>query len=169
MGSKRIAFLPVAVLAMSLDQLGKFYTMTTLEVGARIPLVGNVLALTHVPSMGAAFGFFREWAPLAQLIGFSILALCTSVLILAFYRGLPHGEQGSAAALGAMLGGIASYALDRFRYGSGLDFLHLGPITSNAIPDLSFADIAIALGVMALIVELLANEMAARASERPRA
>jgi len=167
-GTKRAAFLPVALLALLLDQLGKFHTTTTLEVGARTPLVGDVLSLTHVPSMGGAFGFFRDWLPGAQLIGFALLALCATVIIVSFYRGLAPREQGSAAALGAMLGGIASHAVDRLRYGSGLDFLHLGPITSNAVPDFNIADIAIVLGVVTLIVELLASEMAARASERPR-
>ncbi len=168
MGTKRLAFLPVALVAALLDQFGKFHATTTLDVGTRTPLVGDLLALTHVPSMGGAFGFFRDWLPGAQLIGFSLLALCATLIIVAFYRGLSPGEPGSAAALGAMLGGIASHTIDRLRYGSGLDFLHIGPITSNAVPDFNVADIAIVLGVVTLIVELLANEMAARASERPR-
>jgi lipoprotein signal peptidase len=168
MGTKRIAFLPVALLAVLFDQVGKFHTTTTLEVGARRPLVGDVLALTHVPSMGGAFGFFRDWLPGAQLIGFALLSLCATAIIVSFYRHLAPREQGSAAALGAMLGGIVSHTFDRLRYGSGLDFLHLGPITSNAVPDFNLADIAIILGVVTLIVELLASEMAARASERPR-
>jgi len=169
MASKRVAFLPVALLAVLIDQVGKFHTTTTLEVGARTPLFGDVLVLTHVPSMGGAFGFFRDWLPGSQLIGFAMLALCATVIIVSFYRGLAPGEQGSAAALGAMLGGLASHAIDRLRYGSGLDFLHLGPVSSNAFPDFNVADIAIVLGVVTLIAELLASEMAARASERPGA
>ena len=168
MGTKRVAFVPVALIAMLIDQLGKFHTTRTLGVGARVPLVGDFVSLTHVPSTGGGFGFFRDWLPGAQLIGFSMLALFAVAIIIAFYRGLAPREQGTAAALGAMLGGIASHAIDRLRYGSGVDFLHLGPISSNALPDFSIADVAIVLGVVTLIVELLASEMAARASERPR-
>lgn len=167
MGTKRGGFLPVALLALLIDQLGKYHTTTTLEVGARRALVGDLLSLTHVPSMGGAFGFFTDWLPTAQLIGFATLALSATGIIVAFYYGLAAREQGSAAALGAMLGGIASQSVDRLRYGTGLDFLHAGPITSNAIPDFNIADVAIILGVVTLIVELLASEMAARASERP--
>ena len=36
----------------------------------------------------------------------------------------------------------------------------------NRVPDFSVADVAIVLGVATLIVELLASEMAARATER---
>ncbi len=166
LGSKRATFLPTALVALCLDQLGKMHTTSTLAVGDRESLVGDVFALTHVPAMGGAFGFFRDWLPGAQLIGFSALALCATAVIVFFYRGLAPGEQGTAIALGAILGGIGSHTLDRLRYGSGLDFLHIGPTTSNALPDFSLADVAIVLGVATLIIELLANEMAARARER---
>ncbi len=167
-GTKRVAFLPAALIALAADQLGKLHATETLAVGDRVSLVGDWLALTHVPAMAGAFGYFRDWVPDAQLIGFSSLALCATVVLILFYRGLARGEQGSAAALGAILGGIASHTVDRLRYGSGLDFLHVGSVTSNTVPDFSLADVAIVLGVVTLIVELLATEMAARASERPR-
>lgn len=166
-GTKGIAFLPSALIALLIDQLGKFHTIMTLDIGDRSSLVGNVIALTHVPSMGGAFGFFRDWLPGSQLIGFSALAICTTMAIFGYYRGLAPGEQSTAAALGAMLGGIASHTIDRLRYGSGVDFLHLGSVTSNTLPDFSLADVAIVLGVATLIIELLATEMTARASERP--
>jgi len=166
LGTKRAAFLPTALIALALDQLGKGYTTRMLDVGDRSELLGDVLSWTHVPAMGGAFGFFQDWLPGAQLIGFSALALITTAVIGLFYRGLAPGEQGTAASLGALLGGIGSHTIDRLRYGSGLDFLHVGPATSNALPDFSLADVAIVLGVATLIVELLANEMASRAHER---
>lgn len=168
MGTKRVVFLPTAMAALALDQLGKAHAMQRLEVGAREPLLGDALAWTHAPSMGGAFGFFSDWLPSAQLMGFAMLALSATVICVLFYRGLAPGEQGSAAALGAMLGGIASHSLDRLRFATGVDFLHVGPIGSNIVPDFNVADIAIVLGVVTLIVELLASEMVARASERPR-
>jgi lipoprotein signal peptidase len=169
MGTKRAVFLPVAGVTIALDQLGKQHAMQLLEAGAREPMIGNLLAWTHVPSMGGAFGFFRDWLPGSQLIGFALLSLCAACLIALFYRGLAPGEQGIAAALGSILGGIASQTIDRLRYGTGIDFLHLGPPNSNTLPDFNLADIAIVLGVVTLIIELLAHEMTARAAERPRA
>ncbi len=166
--SKHAAFLPTALVATACDQLSKLHITHLLEVGAREPVLGQLLALTHVPSMGGAFGLFGGWRQGAQLIGFALLALCATVIIVSFYRGLARGERGTAAGLGAMLGGIASQSLDRLRYGTGLDTLHVGSTTSNLVPDFDLADVAIVLGVVTLIVELLANEMAARATERPR-
>lgn len=167
LGTKRAAFLPVAVIALALDQLVKMHTIASLDPGARVPLLGDLIAWTHVPAMGGAFGIFRDWLPDAQLIGFSALALAATAVIIVFYRGLAPGEQGSAASLGALLGGITSHAVDRLRFGSGVDFLHLGPPTSNLVPDFSLADVAIVLGAATLIIELLATEFVTRVSERP--
>ena len=167
LGTKHAVFLPVALVATGIDQLCKRYVSTTLEVGERTPLVGDALALTHVPSMGGAFGVFRDWLPGAQLIGFSALALAATLAIVVYYRALAPREQGNAAGLGAMLGGIASHTVDRLRYGSGLDALHIGPVDANSVPDFSLADVAIVVGAATLVVELLATEMAGRAAERP--
>ena len=168
MNSKRIAFLLLAFTVILFDQLGKFHAARTIEIGGRVPLLGDLLALTHLPVAGGAFGFFQDWMPSSQLIGFALLSIMATLVIITFYRGLARGEHGSAAALGAILGGIASNTVDRVRYGSGFDFLHLGPVTADTVPDFNLADVAIVLGVVTLIVELLATEMAARVSERPR-
>ena len=167
MKSKHIVFLPLAFVVVFLDQLGKFHVARTVETGTRVPLIGDLVAWTHIPAAGGAFGFFQDWAPAAQLIGFALLSIIAILVIATFYRGLARGEHGSAAALGAILGGIVSNTVDRVRYGSGVDFLHLGPVDADALPDFNVADIAIVLGVVTLIVELLATEMAARVSERP--
>lgn len=168
MNSKRLVFFPLAIGVLALDQLGKLHAMRTVEAGMRTPLLGDLLALAHIPAAGGAFGFFREWSPISQGIGFALLSIVATIVIALFYRGLAPGEPGNAAALGALLGGIASNTVDRIRYGSGVDFLHLGSATADAVPDFNLADVAIVLGVVTLIVELLANEMAARASERRR-
>jgi signal peptidase II len=166
--TKRIAFFPVAVAVVSLDQFGKWYSTTTLEVGGRAPLLGDLLSVVHTPVTGGAFGLFRDWPASTQWIVFALLSLLATFVVLSFYRDLAPGEHGSAAALAAILGGVVSNGIDRLRLGSGLDFLDLGPLPSESLPHFNLADVAIVLGVVTLIVELLATEMATRASERPR-
>ncbi len=166
--TKQWAFLPIAIALALVDRLGKWHATQTLEVGERAPLFGDLVALANLPAASSALGLFSGWGPSAQLGGFAVLSLIAITIIVSFYRGLAPGEHGSAAALGAILGGIASNGVDRFRYGSGLDFLHFGAASSESLPDFNLADVAIVVGVVTLIVELLATEMAARASERPR-
>jgi signal peptidase II len=166
--SKRLAFLPLALGVVVFDQLGKLHAANTIPLGSRASLIGDVLSLAHVPIEGGAFGFLAGWAPGAQLIGFALLSIVATTVVVAFYRGLAPGEYGNAVGLGAILGGIVSHTVDRLRFGASVDFIQFGSGRSEVLPAFNLADLAIVLGVVTLIVELLATEMAARASERPR-
>lgn len=167
MTKKMIALFAGLLFVFGLDRFGKQYVMSGLDLGERRPLIGDLLSLTHVESSGAALGLFANWSPNAQAFVFAGLSIICAALVLSFYRGLAPREQGSAAALGAILAGVCSNAYDRIQFGVGIDFLHLGSADAANLPDFNLADVAILLGVLTLIVELLANEMATRAQERP--
>ena len=120
------ALIVAAILVFLIDRFGKFSALDSLAVGERRPLFGDVLSLTRVETSGAALGLFSDWSEPAQAIIFGMISVVCALLVLAFYRGLARGEHGSAAALGAILAGVISNALDRFRFGVGIDFVHLG-------------------------------------------
>ncbi|MEZ4332083.1 MAG: signal peptidase II [Myxococcota bacterium] len=168
MKGKYAVFGGAGLLVLALDQLGKRHVLDSLAIGERVPLLGSVLSLAHVPSTGGALGLLRDWSPEAQLMAHAALSFVAIGVALLFLRSIAPRDRGTASALGAILGGIASNGLDRYRTGATLDFLHVGPTSVDVLPDFNFADLAILLGVGTLIIELLANEMAARASERPR-
>lgn len=158
----------VAAAVLVLDQLGKRHVANAVEVGERVPLLGSWLAWTHVPAAGGALGLLRDWSPRAELMAYAAIAAIATAVVFVFLRSLAPRDHGTAAALGSVFAGIASNSFDRYRFGSTLEFLHVGPPSSNLLPDFNLADLAILLGVGTLIVELLATEMAARAGERPR-
>lgn len=162
------AFGALGLLVIVLDQLGKRHVADRLALGERVPILGSLLGLAHEPSAGGALGLLRDWSPTAQLAAYALLSGVALLLALVFLRSLAPRDLGTAAALGAIFGGVASNGLDRFRGGATVDFLHVGPTSSTLLPDFNLADLAILLGVGTLIVELLATEMAARAAERPR-
>lgn len=166
--SKWTSFGLVGGLVLALDQAGKRHVTDALAVGERVPLVGSLLAWAHEPTSGGALGLFRDWSPMAELAGYAVLSLVAASVVFVFLRALAPRDLGTAMALGGILAGIVSNGVDRFRFGASIDFLHLGPTSSNPLPDFNLADLAIVLGVGTLIVELLATEMAARAAERPR-
>jgi signal peptidase II len=168
MTAKRLAFFGVAIAVFGLDRATKHHALSTLEPGERVAYLGEILSLAHVRVPGAAFGLLEGWSGEARLVALALLSLACVGLIVAFYRGLAPGEHGSAAALGAVLGGVLGNLLDRLRYGVGVESLHLGAPSVEWLPDFSLSDLAIVLGVVTLIVEMLASEMAARAQERPR-
>jgi signal peptidase II len=165
---KGVALLVAALCVFGFDRLGKFNAMSSLAVGERAPFMGDLVSWTRVESTGAALGLLQGFSPAAQAWVFGLLSIICALLVMSFYRGLAPGEHGSAAALGAILAGVLSNAFDRVRFGFGVDFLHLGAPDAAHLPDFNVADVAILLGVLTLIVELLATEMAARAQERPR-
>ena len=168
MSAKQRAFFGVALVVFAADRAGKLYAMQAIGAGERVSFVGDLLSLAHVPVAGGAFGLLRDWAPAAQLVALGLLSLVCAAVVVGFYRGLAPGEHGSAAALGAVFAGVIGNFVDRVLHGAGIDFLHLGPPTADQLPDFNLSDVAIVLGVVTLIVELLASEMAARAQERPR-
>jgi lipoprotein signal peptidase len=168
MQRKWVSFLPTAFAVALTDQVGKLYATTTLEIGTRQFLVGDVLSLANLPVAGGAFGFMHGSTQGVQLAGFALLSVVTMIVIGFFYRGLAPKEFGSAGGLGAVLGGVLSHSVDRIRVGASVDYLHVGAVAGDLLTDFNLADLAIVLGVVTLIVELLATEMAARASERPR-
>lgn len=168
MRSKYAAFGLVGSLVLVLDQAGKRHVADALAIGERVPLLGSLLAWTHEPAAGGALGIFRDWSPAAELTGYAVLSGVAAVVVFVFLRSLAPRDFGTALALGAILAGVVSNSVDRFRIGASINFLHAGPIGSNPLPDFNLADVAILLGVGTLIVELLATEMAARAAERPR-
>jgi signal peptidase II len=166
--SKRLAFYGVGLLVVALDRAGKVHALRTLEPGEHAAFLGNFLSLAHVRVSGTAFGLLQDWGPSAQLAFLGLLSFACAAVAVGFYRGLAPGEHGSAAALGAVLAGVIGNLFDRVRYGAGIDFLHVGPASADRLPDFNVSDLAIVLGVVTLIVELLASELAARAQERPR-
>lgn len=168
MGSKYVAFGLVGLVVLGLDQLGKRHVASAVEIGERVPILGSWIAWTHVPAAGGALGLFRDWSPTAELAGYGAIAAIATAVVVVFLRSLAPRDLGTAAALGAVFAGVVSNSLDRYRVGASLEFLHVGPTSSNLLPDFNLADLAILLGVGTLIVELLATEMAARAAERPR-
>ena len=147
------------------DRFGKNWALAELAPGERIPLLGQWLSGARIESPAAALGLLSSFSDAGQSAALALIAILCLGLVAAFYRALTPREAGTAAALGAIAAGVASNAFDRFERGTGLDFLHLGRPASG-LPDFNLADVAILMGVVALIVELLANEMAARAEER---
>lgn len=168
MTTKYVWFTGFGLLVLGLDQFGKRAAERSLAVGERESLVDALVSLVHEPTVGGALGLIRDGSPELQLLVHGLLSAVAIVIALSFLRALAPRDLVTAAALGAVLGGVISNALDRLRLGATLDFLRFGAGESGLLPAFNLADAAIVLGVGTLIIELLANEMAARAAERPR-
>lgn len=148
--------------ALALDQGAKALVMSHLALGqswAPIPALAHVIRITRSLNTGAAFGIF----PMASNV-FQVLALITVAVFLWMYPRLPDRAWLSQVAIGLIAGGALSNAIDRLRFDHVIDFVHvqLTPTFANIS---NFADHAITVGVVLLIVDQWMEERRQAAEE----
>ena len=144
MSTKRtsLAAAAVAAAAVALDQLTKALLRDALELGERHDLVAGI-RLVNVRNSGVAFGFLADGG--ALLLVATALALLALVLFFVTHTGRPLVWLPTGLLLGGALGNL----VDRAREGSVTDFLKF-----PHFPAFNVADIAITVGVLALIYVL---------------
>jgi signal peptidase II len=136
---------------VALDQATKALVRSAIATGDAESLL-PFLKLVHVRNSGVAFSMFSGGGPL--LIVFA--ALATGALLGFFYV---HAERPLAwLPTGLLLGGAIGNLIDRLRDGAVTDFIKF-----PGWPAFNVADIAITLGVLALLYVL---EGPPRAAER---
>ena len=141
-GRTTLAAACVAATVVALDQLTKALVRGSLELGEGAELVAGI-RLVNVRNSGVAFGFLADGG--ALLVVGAALALLALVVFFVTHTGrslvwLPTG---------LLLGGATGNLIDRAREGSVTDFVKL-----PHFPAFNVADMAITLGVVALIYVL---------------
>jgi signal peptidase II len=138
------------------DQAAKAAVNATLALGERVSLIPG-LELVNVRNRGVAFGLFADGG--ALLVVFAAAAL---IALVAFF--LTHtGRPLVWLPVGLLLGGAAGNLIDRAREGAVTDYID--PVLW---PAFNVADIAITLGVLALLYVLEAAPRPAPGAARPR-
>ncbi|MDI6741072.1 MAG: signal peptidase II [Candidatus Edwardsbacteria bacterium] len=173
----RIVLTAVALGAFALDQSSKMLVQSSFRLGESRPVIGDLVRFTYIVNphglMGISFG---PWARYL-ILPLSLLAIAA---IIYFYCHWKNLGTISSAALGLILAGAAGNFLDRFRFGTVVDFIDCD-IPDIAIPPFNFlflhfpgffldrwyifnaADSAVLCGVVILLA------MTAVAPERPSA
>jgi signal peptidase II len=135
------ALLVVAVV-VALDQASKAMLRANLHRGDRRDLALGV-DLVHVRNRGIAFGLFTERGPLLTVLTFAALGL-----LVAYFAAHP-ARPLLWLATGLMLGGAIGNLIDRLRFGAVTDFIDI-----PWWPAFNFADTAITLGVVTLLLAI---------------
>ena len=145
----------LAMLIVGLDQATKLWVVNTLYLGASEEIL-PFFNLVYVLNPGAAFSFLAN-QPGWQRYFLSAVALITSVVIVFMMRSA-RGKPWPMLCLASILGGAIGNLIDRLLYGAVVDFLdfYWGQFHW---PAFNFADMAITLGAIGLILtELLAHK-----------
>jgi signal peptidase II len=148
--------LVLALAVFLTDQYLKRLVEGSMRTGQSIPLVQDVLYLTYVKNSGGAFGILG--GQIAVLLAGSAVAIVFVLWVL--LAGLP--TLLTVVGCGLVLGGAAGNLLDRIAEGWVTDFLDLQFWPLQRWPVFNVADVAIVLGVVALLLAALRPDKASR-------
>ncbi len=144
--SWRLATL-VLVVVLGVDQLTKVLVRSGVELGSTDPIF-PALKLVHVENRGVAFGAF---AGDGQTIVIIVIAVALAGLLA--YFATHAAQPGVWLPTGMLIGGALGNIIDRIGQGAVTDFLKI-----PAWPAFNIADVAITVGVLALLVVVERND-----------
>ena len=155
-----------AIATFLVDQYTKWQIVTNFRMGEAVALIRGHFELTHVRNEGAAFGFMQGFGPSFFL---AISALAMGFIVYIFFR-MGRDRILTALSLSLVLGGALGNFVDRAVRGSVVDFIRMtlgGPGDWYFVrwPTYNVADIAICIGVIILIQQLLAQDRIERAQQ----
>ena len=135
----------VSLLTVILDQLTKFWVMTSLPLYGGVSVIPGFFDLVNIRNRGAAFGFLNrsdiEW----QFWLFFLATLVSAVVIFFLTRAAKKKEIWLFCGLGGILGGAIGNLIDRVRFRAVVDFLDFY-VGQWHWPAFNVADIAICVG-----------------------
>ncbi|WP_402468013.1 signal peptidase II [Isoptericola aurantiacus] len=140
--------LVLAALVLAVDQLTKWWALSALTEGERVPLLGDLLGLSLVFNPGAALSFMADgytWI-------LTIVVVAVIVVILRAVRRL--GSVGWAVALGLLLGGALGNLVDRllrepgFARGEVVDMIAYADFFVGNVADIA---IVVAAGLIVVL------------------
>ncbi len=153
-----------AVVTLILDQASKLWLLDVFDIAHRgtvrvTPFFDLVLAW----NIGISFGWFQNDSPAAQVALMAVKA--AAVIALAIWMARARTMMATIA-LGMIIGGAIGNAIDRIAYGAVADFalfhVQIGEKTFNWYV-FNLADVAIVVGVIALLYDSFLGVPAAKA------
>ncbi|RIK34868.1 MAG: signal peptidase II [Chloroflexi bacterium] len=145
--------LAVAGVIIVLDQWTKDWVRRTVpEYTSMVPIpaLGEYFVFEHVRNYGAAFGILQNQGNL-----FVVIAIVVAVAILVYARNLDPRQRWLRVLLGMQLGGAVGNLIDRLNQGYVTDFVKMGIPDVYYWPNYNIADSSIVVGVIALGVYLV--------------
>jgi signal peptidase II len=139
---------------------------TYLVLDHQIDVMGDWWKFTYAENPGAAFGFLKGLSPDVRHWVFMLLTLVAFIVIGSIVYRLPAEGWLVLTAFAGILSGAVGNFVDRIRYGFVIDFIDMD-LGFMHWPTYNVADIAISLGVIALMVDLTFNKNSVLAQKKP--
>lgn len=146
-------FLTISPIFFFLDWITKKWIVDHFQLGESQPVWTDVFDLTHVLNPAAAFGFLSSLPDSIRQPFFMIMPVVAVFLIALYVRKLPDDAVLQRIGFSLVVSGALGNLLDRFLYGSVVDFLLIHWKTEWYYPAFNVADIAITFGVGLLLID----------------
>jgi signal peptidase II len=141
---KNSVFWMTAIVSFCLDQATKYWIIQNFSLLETQPLIPGVIHFTYVRNTGAAFSIL---AGRADLLKWLSLFVSLGLMSFALFGGkLKKLEQIS---YGLLLGGAMGNGIDRFIFGSVVDFIDFRFIRFAVF---NLADVTINLGILCWLI-----------------
>jgi len=142
----------ISLVVIILDQLFKFCVRKSMHLLESISVLPSFFSLTYVENKGAAWGIFHDATILLVIISFGAF-----FYLLKFIQEEEKWNLLKVGSFAFLLGGIVGNLIDRLFYHSVTDYLDFS-IFGYDFPVFNFADIAIVVGAIIMVVEILRRQ-----------
>ena len=155
---KRFHYLIVSALIILFDALTKWMIMMNFEIhdDPKV-LIPGLFQIVHVRNTGAAFGIgANSSSPLVPLL-LNLGAITVFIIVVIYSLRAAVQDRLLQLGLHLILGGAIGNLIDRFRYGSVVDFLDFYITTGGREhhwPAFNVADSAICIGIGLLFLDM---------------
>ena len=160
-----LAWLLLSALVVALDQLSKWWVLTSLPEYRAIPVIDGFWNWYRTYNTGAAFSFLADaggW----QHWFFVGLALAICVLLVAWLARTARGDWRTALPFALVIGGAVGNVIDRLAYGHVVDFIQWH-WRGHFWPAFNLADSAIVAGAVGIaLFGLIQGKAAGSSSDR---
>lgn len=134
---------------IALDQVVKYWALTSLQAQQTIPLLENVFHLTYVENRGAAFSLFAQFD--SRWIFVALAVIVSVAIVVVLYKHLIQTALGRWSLVLVAAGALGN-AIDRVAHGFVVDLFDFRLIH---FPVFNVADIFICVGGVLFVIYFL--------------
>ena len=150
-----LSWLGLSAVLIILDQLSKWWALSTLVYQHPVPVVEGFWNWTLVYNYGAAFSFLHDAGGWQKWL-FSALAVVISAVLGFWLSRTPRADWRTALPFALVIGGALGNLIDRVRFGYVVDFVQWH-WNDHYWPVFNIADSAISVGAVLLVLLSLAS------------
>lgn len=143
----------ITCIILIIDQILKNIIKTKMSLNQEIVLIKNFFSINYLKNTGAAFSILTNQTFILIIISFIIIFVLDRLL-----TKEKNLNNISVISIGLILGGIFGNLLDRIIYKGVIDYLSF-KIFSYDFPVFNLADIAITIGTLLLLFNMVKEEI----------